>query len=55
MNDEFFYRTGVKTICVNLDNTKSDNKKIWNTVIFTDNLMDLMKVISEDKTFAREL
>jgi len=35
----------VKTICINPDNTKSEDKTIWNKVIYTDNLMDLVKEI----------
>lgn len=45
LNDEWVYKSGAKTLCINPDNTKSDNREIWNKVIFTDNLLDLEKEI----------
>lgn len=45
MNDEWVYRSGARTLCVNPDDTKSDNSIIWNKVIHTDNLMDLEREI----------
>lgn len=42
-NDEWVYKSGVGTLCVNPDNTKSENYTIWNKVIYTDNLMDLAR------------
>lgn len=41
MNDEWVYQSGARTLCVNSDDTKSENSTIWNKVIHTDNLMDL--------------
>ena len=41
MNDEWVYQSGARTLCVNPDDTKSENSTIWNKVIHTDNLMDL--------------
>jgi len=45
LNDEWVHLSKVKTICINPDNTKSEDKTIWNKVIYTDNLMDLVKEI----------
>lgn len=45
MNDEWVYESGANTLCVNPDNTKSENSTIWNKVVYTDNLMDLIKEI----------
>lgn len=45
MNDEWVYRSGARTLCVNPDDTKSENSTIWNKVIHTDNLMDLEREI----------
>lgn len=45
MNDEWVYTSGARTLCVNPDDAKSENAKIWNKVIHTDNLMDLEKEI----------
>jgi len=45
MNDEWVYRSGVKTLCVNPDNTKTDNSQIWNKVINTDDLSELSSEI----------
>jgi len=47
LNDEWVYKSGVKTVCINPNGTKSDNSEVWNNVIFTDNLMDLMGVFYE--------
>lgn len=45
MNDEWVYTSGARTLCVNPDRTKSENSKIWNKVIHTDNLMDLEREV----------
>lgn len=45
MNDEWVYRSGARTLCVNPDDTKSENVKIWNKVIHTNNLKDLEREI----------
>ena len=45
MNDEWVYTSGARTLCVNPDKTKSENNRIWNKVIHTDNLMDLEREI----------
>ncbi|MBQ8206388.1 MAG: HAD-IB family phosphatase [Bacilli bacterium] len=45
INDEWVYKSGARTLCVNPDETKIDNKTIWNKVIYTDNLLDLEKEI----------
>ena len=45
MNDEWVYQSGARTLCVNPDDTKSENSTIWNKVIHTDNLMDLEREI----------
>ncbi|MBP3432022.1 MAG: HAD-IB family phosphatase [Clostridia bacterium] len=45
MNDEWVYQSGARTFCVNPDETKVDNAKIWNKVVFTDNLFDLKEEI----------
>lgn len=45
MNDEWVYESGARTLCVNPDDTKSENSTIWNKVIYTDNLMDLEREI----------
>jgi len=45
MNDEWVYKSGARTLCVNPDDTKSENSTIWNKVIHTDNLMDLEREI----------
>ena len=45
MNDEWVYKSGARTLCVNPDETKSENKEIWNKVIHTDNLLDIEKEI----------
>ena len=38
-------KEGARTLCVNPDETKSENKEIWNKVIHTDNLLDIEKEI----------
>lgn len=45
MNDEWVYRLGTMTLCVNPDDTKSENSTIWNKVIHTNNLLNLEKEI----------
>ena len=45
MNDEWVHESGARTLCVNPDDTKSENSTIWNKVIHTDNLMDLEREI----------
>lgn len=42
-NDEWAYKTGCKTICVNPENTCADNKRIWNEVIY--NMTDLRQIL----------
>ncbi len=44
-NDEFVYKTGCKTLCINPDNANCGNKTIWNNIIETDNLLDLLPII----------
>ena len=43
MNDEWVHTSGARTLCVNPDDTKSENRTIWNKVIQTDNLLDVEK------------
>ena len=45
MNDEWVYQSGAKTLCVNPDDTQSDNVNIWNKTIYTDNLIEIEKEI----------
>lgn len=45
INDEWVYKSGARTLCVNPDETKVDNSTIWNKVVYTDNLLDLEKEI----------
>lgn len=45
MNDEFAYKSGVKTLCVNPDKTNPDNQTIWHKVLYTNNLLDLKNEI----------
>jgi len=40
-NDEWAYTSGAKTLCVNPDRANSENPKIWNKVVYTDNLLTL--------------
>ena len=44
-NDEFVYKTGCHTLCVNAENTNSANTAVWKNSIETDNLMDLLPII----------
>ncbi|MBR2969857.1 MAG: HAD-IB family phosphatase [Clostridia bacterium] len=44
-NDEWVYLSGAKTICVNPDKTDINNNKIWNKIVYTENLLDLIKDI----------
>ena len=44
-NDEWSYQSGAKTLCVNPDKVDITNSKIWNKVIYTDNLFDIAKEI----------
>lgn len=45
MNDEWVYTSGARTLCVNPDDTKSENRTIWNKVLYTNNLLDVEKEI----------
>lgn len=45
LNDEYVHLSGAKTICVNPDQTDFNNTLVWNKVIETNNLMDLVKEI----------
>ena len=45
MNDEWVYKSGARTLCVNPDETQSENSEIWHKVVYTDNLLDLEKEI----------
>ncbi len=45
LNDEYVYLSGAKTICINPDQTDFNDTLVWNKVIETDNLMDLIKKI----------
>lgn len=45
MNDEWVYKSGARTLCVNPDETQSENREIWHKVVCTDNLLDLEKEI----------
>lgn len=45
MNDEWVYQSGARTLCVNPDETKTENSTIWNKVIYTDNLLDLEREV----------
>ena len=45
INDEWAYKSGAKTLCVNPDEADCQNSTIWNKVIYTDNLLDLEKEI----------
>lgn len=45
LNDEWVYKAKVKTICINPDETKSEDSEIWNKVIYTDDLNDLLNEI----------
>lgn len=49
LNDEWVYTSGAKTLCINPDNAKSENKEIWNKVIYTDNLFDLKNIITNEE------
>ena len=44
-NDEWVYTSGARTLCVNPDKTKSENKTIWNNVVCTDDLSGLVEKI----------
>ncbi|MBE7077035.1 MAG: HAD family hydrolase [Clostridiales bacterium] len=44
-NDEWVHESGAKTLCVNPDETNSDDAVIWNNVIKTDDLMTLKEFI----------
>jgi len=44
-NDEWVHKSGARTLCVNPDGTDYANSTIWNKVINTDNLMDIMKEV----------
>lgn len=44
-NDEWVHLSGAKTLCVNPDETEINNTKIWNKVVYTENLLDLIKDI----------
>ena len=46
-NDEWVHETGIGTVCFNPDQTKSENRKIWNKVVLSDNLIDLEDYIYE--------
>ncbi len=45
INDEWAYKSGARTLCVNPDEADCENSTVWNEVIFTDNLLDLEKEI----------
>ena len=47
MNDEWVYKAGARTLCVNPDQAKSDDLEIWNRVVYTDNLLSLEREILE--------
>ena len=44
-NDEYVYLSGAKTICINPDETKTDDKNIWNTIIEIDDLNELLPLL----------
>ena len=44
-NDETSKLVGVKTLCLNADDTDHKNKKIWDNYVFTDDLCDIQKFI----------
>ncbi len=44
-NDEWVHLSGAKTICVNPDETDINNTKVWNKIVYTENLLDLIKEI----------
>lgn len=47
-NDEFVYKTGCHTICINPNKTNHKDKSIWNNYIYnTDNLEDILKIIEK--------
>lgn len=45
-NDETVYKTGVNTLCLNADDANYNNKEIWHSAIFTNNLEDILHYIS---------
>lgn len=44
-NDEFVYKSGCKTICVNPDDTKFEDREIWHKVIYTNEMLDILNEI----------
>ena len=42
-NDETVYKTGARTLCLNPDNARYTDKKIWNNYIFTEDIHDILK------------
>lgn len=44
-NDEYVYLSGAKTICINPDETKTDDINVWNTIIEIDDLKDLSHLL----------
>lgn len=45
-NDEWAYKSGAKTVCINPDMADISNTEKWNTIIYTDNLVDLLEIVN---------